>query len=161
MKVVRGVGPGWRVAFATSWIAGQATLVLTAALRPDYSFGFRMFPETSTLEIHLVREVGAERLPAAGGAWRARDRRGQLNRFSWHDRVRDPTIGAVDTRVFASYGVAAQLARLQRALDDVADHIPDDVETSRLGADVWVSKNGGDPYIVTLLSHRRLVRTVP
>lgn len=120
-----------------------------------------MFPEASTLKIHLMREVGAERLPAPGGAWRARDSRGQVNRFSWHDRVRDPILAAVDTGVFASYGVAAQLARLQRALDDVADHIPDDAETLRLGADVLIFKNGREPYPVTLLSHRRHARSAP
>jgi hypothetical protein len=152
------VGSRARVAFAAAWIAGQAALVLTAALRPDRIFAFRMFPEASTMEIHLMRDVGGARLAAARGEWRARDRSGQPHVWSWADRVRDPVLGQLDTRVFASYGITTQLARLQRALDDVADHIPDDVETVRLvaGVDFW--KNGAERTTVTLVSHPRSVR---
>jgi hypothetical protein len=57
--------------------------------------------------------------------------------------------------MFASYGTDAQLARLQRALDDVADNIDQDDETLRLRADVLISKNGREPYSVTLFSHVR------
>jgi hypothetical protein len=71
--------------------------------------------------------------------------------------VRDPILSAVDTRVFASYGVDAQLARLQRALDDVADHVPEDGETVRLRADVMVRRNGQEAVERTLESHQRQV----
>ena len=110
------------------------------------------------MEIHITREVGAQRLPAASGEWSARDSSGQLTHFSWSSRVRDGTLAAVDTRVFASYGVDTQLARLQRALDDVADHIPADAETTRLGADVMVWRNGREATSVALFSHARRVR---
>ena len=149
------VGVRARVAFAGFWIVGQASLVLSAPLRADRAFGFRMFPEASTMEIHLAREVGGERLPAPRGVWNAHDRHGKLNPFAWRDRVRDSTLGVIDARVFASYGVDAQLARLQRALDDVVDHIPEDAETTRLCADVLVWRNGRDANLVNLLSHRR------
>jgi len=149
------VGSRARVAFAACWIAGQAALVLTASSRPDHVFGFRMFPEASTMEIHLVREVRGARLATTRGEWRGRDRSGQPRVWSWADRVRDPVLGQLDTRVFASYGVETQLARLQRALDDVADHIPDDVETDRLVASVDFWKNGAERSTVTLLSHPR------
>jgi hypothetical protein len=155
---VLDLGPRARVAFAACWIAGQGALVLTAGARPDHIFGFRMFPEASTLEIHLSREVGGNVVPAPGGEWSARDAEGQLRHFSWHDRVRDPILSAVDARVFASYGVDAQLARLQRALDDVADHVPEDGETLRLRADVVVRKNGRSAEARTLESHERRVR---
>jgi hypothetical protein len=152
------VGPCARVAVAACWIAGQATLVLTAPLRPDHAFAFAMFAEASTMEIHLMREVGGLRVGAPRGEWSARNFSGQLGHFSWRDRVRDTTLAAVDTRVFASYGIDAQIARLQHALDDVADHVPDDAETVRLGADVVVWRNGRDPVPVTLFSHTRSVR---
>jgi hypothetical protein len=152
------LGPRARVAFAACWIVGQATLVLAAATRADPVFGFRMFPEASTLEIHLSREVGGRMVPAVGGEWSARDAEGQLRHFSWHDRVRDPVLSSIDARVFASYGVDAQLARLQRALDDVADHVPEDGETVRLRADVMVRKNGRGAEAHTLESHERPVR---
>ena len=152
------LGPRARVVFAACWIVGQATLVLTAGARADPAFAFRMFPEASTLEIRLSREVGGHVVPAPGGEWSARDADGQLRHFSWHDRVRDPILSAVDARVFASYGVDAQLARLQRALDDVADHVPEDGETVRLRADVVVRRNGRGEVSLPLESHERPVR---
>ncbi|MGO9833347.1 MAG: hypothetical protein ACLP1X_03955 [Polyangiaceae bacterium] len=147
--------PRARVAVAACWVAGQAALVLTAYDRPDHIFGFQMFPEASTIEIHLSRETSRGDLPAPRGEWSARDSSGQLRHFSWRDRVRDPLLGSLDARIFASYGVDAQLARLQRALDDVADHVPEDGETLRLRADVRVWKNGRSPSTVTLTSHAR------
>jgi len=146
------------VVFAACWLVGQAALVLTAGARADPAFGFRMFPEASTLEIRLSREVGGHVVPAPGGEWSARDTEGQLRHFAWHDRVHDPILSAIDARVFASYGVDAQLARLQRALDDVADHVPEDGETVRLRADVVVRSNGRGAVVRTLESHERPVR---
>jgi hypothetical protein len=152
------LAPRARVVFAACWLAGQAALVLTAGARADPAFGFRMFPEASTLEIRLSREVGGRVVPAPGGEWSARDAEGQLRHFAWHDRVHDPILSAIDARAFASYGVDAQLARLQRALDDVADHVPEDGETVRLRADVVVRSNGRDAVVRTLESHERPVR---
>lgn len=151
------LGPRARVAFAALVFGGQAALVLTAPLRSDAIFGFRMFPEASTLEIHLQRETASGTLAAPKGEWSARDTAGQLRHFSWRDRdlVRDPILRTLDAKVSASYGVAAQLARLQRALDYVIDHTPEDSETRRLRADVLVSKNGHEPYPVSLFSHPR------
>ena len=156
LGLVLHVGARARVAFAACWIAGQAALVLTAPLRADHLFGFRMFPEASTLEIHLSREVGGERRPAPRGVWKYRDRSGQIHAFAWRDRVHDRVLAAVDTRVFASYGVDAQLARLQRALDDAIDHTDDDAETARLCAEVLVWRNGREASTVNLCSHVRV-----
>jgi hypothetical protein len=144
------------VAFAALWTLGQGTLVLTAGRRADHSFGFRMFPEATTIEIRLGRELsGGGIVPAPGGEWSAGDGHGHIRRFSWHDRVRDPVLGSLDRHVFASYGADAQLARLQQALDDVADHVPDDHDTARLRAEILVWRNGREPTTVTLVSHRR------
>jgi len=147
--------PAARLGVAAGWIAAQAALILTAYGRPDRIFGFQMFPEASTMEVHLARETHGGYVPAPRGEWSARDASGQLRHFSWHDRVRDPILGSLDARVFASYGANAQLARLQYALDDVADHVPEDGETLRLRADVRVWRNGRSPETVTLTSHPR------
>ncbi len=141
--------------FAALWIGAQLVLILTAGGRPDHIFGFRMFPEASTLEIRLWRETLGGPVRATGGEWSARDAGGQLRHFSWRARVRDPILASLDARVFASYGVDAQLARLGHALDDVADHVPEDMETRRLRAEVIVRRNGGEPTTVTLESHAR------
>jgi hypothetical protein len=147
--------PSLRVAFAAVWIAGQSALILTAGLRPDHAFGFRMFPEASTLEIRLSRQVSGAIVAAPRGEWAARDSTGQVRHFAWRDRVRDPVLASLDQRVFASYGADAQLARLQRALDDVADHETEDAETERLRADVLVWRNGREATALTLESHPR------
>jgi hypothetical protein len=147
--------PWARAPFAVLWVLGQAALVLTAGLRADHILGYRMFPEASTLEIHLSRVVDGATVPALRGEWAAKDELGQLRHFSWRDRVRDPVLESIDVPLFASYGLDAQLSRLQRALDDVADHIGQDDETLRLRADVLVSKNGRDPTTATLFSHAR------
>jgi hypothetical protein len=117
-----------------------------------------MFPEASTLEIRLWRDTARGAIRAPRGEWSARDEAGQLRHFSWRDRVHDPVLASLDSLVFASYGVDAQLARLARALDDVADHVPEDAETRDLRAEVVVRRNGGGPATVQLQSHARMAR---
>jgi hypothetical protein len=155
---VLDLGPGARVAFACAYLATQGVLIATAGKRPDHAFGFRMFAESSTMRVELLREVdapsghGVIAVGAPNGAWTARDRGGQVHRIAWRDRVRDPLLSTFDTTIEASYGIAAQLARLKAALDDVATHTPDDDETRRLIADVTVRKNGHEPTVVRLTS---------
>ena len=155
MPSVLALGPRARLVFAAGWVALQAGLVLTASCRPDGIFGFRMFPEASTIEFELDRVVGGATVPAPDGGWSARDAAGQLRHFSWRERVTDPVLSSPGTRVFAAYGADAQLARLQRALDDVALHEPEDAETERFVARVVVWHNGRGPRNVVLESARR------
>jgi hypothetical protein len=153
---VFNLGPQARVVFAAAWIAGQAALVLTGSRREDHILSFRMFPEASTLEIHLSRVTVEGVVPVPrSGEWTATGSGGDVHHFSWHDRVRDSVLSTLDTRIFASYGVDVQLARLQRALDDVEAHLDGDHETVRLRADVTVSKNGHEPVAVTVLGKPR------
>ncbi|HEY8076608.1 MAG TPA: hypothetical protein VIF62_20930 [Labilithrix sp.] len=143
-----------RVAFAAAWIVAQIALILTAGQRADGAFGFRMFSESSTIKLVLYRDVDGARVHVDGGAWTARDAGGMPRRFSWYDRVKRPE-SVFDAEVHASYGAAAQIARLQSALDDLATHIPDDAETKRLVLDVTVRRNGREPYVVHLVSAPR------
>lgn len=149
------LGPHARVVFAAAWIAGQAALVLSGARREDHILSFRMFPESSTIEIHLSRVTAGGVVPVSRGEWTLMGAAGEPHHFSWHDRVRDPVLSTLDTRIFASYGVDVQLARLQRALDDVEAHLDGDRETIRLRADVTVAKNGREPVQVVLLGKPR------
>ncbi|HEY1955294.1 MAG TPA: hypothetical protein VGH28_06770 [Polyangiaceae bacterium] len=150
-----------RTLVAAAWIGGQVVLVGTGPRRADGSFAFRMFPESSTIQIDLSREVVAEsgqgtvRVPVENGRWLARDEGGTMHRFRWDERVVDGNLFPYGQPVHASYGAAAQVQRLALALDDVAAHIPEDDETVRLIADVTVRKNGGPPQHVELASRYR------
>ncbi len=122
-----------------------------------------MFHESSTIVVSLYREVSAEdgrvsRVHVEDGTWEARDASGLRHRIAWSDRVRRPELRIFDQEIHASYGAATQLARLQAALDDVADHTFDDAETTRLFAEVTVRRNGHEPYAVTLASAPRRTR---
>ncbi len=137
-------------------------LIATAGRRPDHAFGFRMFSESSTLHVALLRDIdsptghGTLEVPAPGGTWTAKDASGVPHRFSFHERVHDPVLASIDATVFASYGAEAQLSRLAAALDDVATHTAEDAETRRLVAEVTVQRNGHEPYSVRLASAPRI-----
>lgn len=137
-----------RAAFAVAWIAGQAALILSASRRPDALFGFRMFAESSTIEAHLTRDIeapsghGTVEVAVKGGEWIARDTLGAPHAFRWRDRVIEPALASFDTTFHASYSAAAQVARWEGALDDVASHLTEDAETKRLRLDLTVRRNG-------------------
>jgi hypothetical protein len=162
---LRVASPSWldldvrgRTLFGGLYLAAQAALVLSSPLRPDRVFSFQMFNESSTITIQLSRRVlgpdGRVLTVPTDGKWEARDEDGGRRWFSWNDRVRDPILGTLGRPVHASYGVGAQLFRLQRALDDAMAHTPHDTETRALVADVRVSKNGREPYGQRLESAR-------
>jgi len=143
-----------RIVFAVVWIAVQIVLVSTASRRTDGAFGFRMFPEASTIKIALFREVDGHRVHVDDGIWAARSTDGAVHRYSWFERV---PYWHFDVETGASYGAAAQLDRLQHALDDVASHTEGDLETRRFVAEVVVRRNGHDAVLHTLSSHERLL----
>ena len=150
-----------RYVVAALWIGGQTALIATGPRRADGAFAFRMFPEASTIQIELYRDVEAEsgqgitRVRVEDGRWLARDQDGVLHRFRWDDRVKDGNLFPYGEPVHASYGAAAQVERLARALDDVADHTPEDMETRRLVAEVVVRRSDGTPEHLELESHWR------
>jgi hypothetical protein len=149
----------WRTAFVVLYLTVQASMVLTAPLRPDGVFSFQMFNESSTIAITLGRRVpapgGGTMVVSTDGGWEARDASGAVRRFHWNDRVEDPILRTLGKPVHASYGVAAQLFRLQKALDDVIGHLQGDAETRGLVADVRVRRNGRDSYDTRLESRER------
>lgn len=138
-----------RTSFAVVFVLVQVLLIVTAELRPDRAFGFRMFQESSTLHVELVRDVeapsghGTVRVPVRDGAWSARGPDGEQRRHDWRARVREPGLSTFGVWLHASYGADAQLARLRAALDDVATHVAEDTETRRLGLEIRVRRNGG------------------
>lgn len=147
-----------RLLFAALWLVGQATLILTADRRADGAFGFRMFNESSTIKLTLYREIdragGRECVRVEGGTWTARAPDGMTHRLSWYDRIPRP-YWVFDQEMHASYGAAAQLVRLQNALDDLAAHVPEDDETRRFVLEVLVRRNGREPALHRLTSRER------
>ena len=148
-----------RTLLAGFYLTAQAALVLTSPMRPDGVFSFQMFNESSTISIRLSRRLvasdgTARTVPVDDGVWEARDETGGRRWFGWNDRVKDPIIGTLGRHVHASYGVEAQLFRLQKALDDVASHSPHDTETQAFVADVEVRRNGREPTVRHLESAR-------
>ncbi len=143
--------------FAAGWIVVQAALVATAGSRPEAAFGFRMFPEASTINVHLMRRVASANglVDVTNGAWVAVAPDGTRRTTRWRDRVKVGALATFDRDLFASYGVEAQLARIRAALDDVALHSPDDAETKQLVARVTVKKNGHAPTVVEIESVSR------
>jgi hypothetical protein len=140
------LGPRARRAFAAGYVLLLTAAVAYGQLAPDHVFGFQMFNESSNLKIDLFREVErdgrTELLPVPDGEWEAPDEQGNLRRFSWNDRVRVSPIHRLGTFVHASYGLSAQLYRLEQALEDVARNVPLDHETRALVALVETVKNG-------------------
>lgn len=136
--------------------------MITANRRTDGAFGFRMFNESSTVELTLHRELETEdglslRVRVDDGVWSARASDGTHHRLTWYDRVPMP-YWVFDREMHASYGAATQLARLQAALDDLAAHVSpsDDLETRRFVLDVTVRRNGREPVVHHLVSPERM-----
>lgn len=152
------LGVAGRTVLAVVYLLVQVALLISASARPDGLFAFRMFNESSTISIELLRRVrlsdGSSVLVATNGKWEGRDASGIVHAVSWNDRVRDPIIGTLGRPVHAAYGVDAQLFRLQRALDDVACSTPEDRDTLALLARVQVVRNGHQRFEKLLESSR-------
>ena len=85
-----------------------------------------------------------EVVPTIDGEWDAPDEHGNVHHFDWRDRVQASPIRTLGVSVHASYGLDAQLFRLEHALADVARNIPKDRETRALVAVVTTLRNGRD-----------------
>ena len=147
-----------RLLFVVAFLGLQLGLILSADLRPDRVFGFRMFNESSSLKFQLYREVEKRRkrtrLPIVDGAWTARTPSAEVSEFRWTGRVRYGSLTRPGEFVHSPYGLDAGLFRLQHALNDVVAHIPDDAETLALIAEVDLLKNGRPAGHVTLRGER-------
>jgi hypothetical protein len=135
----------WRVLFIVVFFGLELAGIAWGQRTPDHALGFQMFNESSRLNIHLFREVQGKKRRALvavqGGHWLAPDPSGTQREYAWRDRVRFFPLDTLDTDLHAPYGLSAQLFHLQAALEDVAAHIPNDMRTRALVAEVETSKN--------------------
>ncbi len=138
----------------------QAALLIRAQSSPDFVFGFQMFNASSELKISLFRKLRARHkrpsrlIPVTDGTWWVAGHDSAPRIYRWNDRVHDAVLGTLDRFVHASYGLDAQLFRLQLALDDVVRHLPGDDETEALVALVDTRKNGRDQPQQRLIAAR-------
>jgi hypothetical protein len=150
-----------RAAFFCGYLCVQVALLIRAQNSPDFVFGFQMFNASSELKIDLFRRLRATHrrrarlIPIPDGTWQTKGSDGTLHTFHWNDRVHDGVLGTLGRFVHASYGLNAQLFRLQCALRDVAQHLPGDSETEALVALVETRKNGRDAQPVRLVGRRQ------
>ena len=137
------LGARGRTLFCALFFGGEAVLVATAGLRSDRSYGFRMFPESSVIVVHVSRRLdGGRQVPIEGGRWQAHDCSGGVHSFRWAEMVRYPAPAQLDATVGAPYGVESEVHRTRDALAWVAAHTPDDCETRALVAHIEVRRNG-------------------
>ncbi|HEY8041819.1 MAG TPA: hypothetical protein VIF15_18575 [Polyangiaceae bacterium] len=137
------LGPRGRTWFCAVFFGSEALLIATASMRADRSYGFRMFPEASSVTLHVSRRLeGGQLVPIAGGHWQARDCSGGVHEFVWSKMVRWPAPSRLDTPLGASYGVESELGRARDAMRWVLAHTPDDCETRALVARIEAKKNG-------------------
>jgi hypothetical protein len=152
------LGPRARRAFAAGYLLFLTAAVAYGQVAPDHLFGFQMFNESSSLKIDLFREVVRDGrtvlLPVPDGEWEALDAHGVPHHFAFHDRVRVSPLHRLGTFVHASYGLDAQVYRLEHALEDVARNVPLDHETRAFVAVVETLKNGRPAGTVRLRAVR-------
>lgn len=150
------LGPRARGVFALAYVVVMGAVVVGAQYRPDHTFGFQMFNETSTLNIQLFRRVRGQKelVPIVGGAYQTRAPDGSLHEIRWNDRIHDRVLGRLDRPQHAKYGLDGQLFRLELALEDFVKHLDDDAETKEIVAVVETSKNGR-PGVARLKAARR------
>jgi hypothetical protein len=145
------LGPRGRTVACALFFGAEAILVATAGMRSDRSYGFRMFPESSSITVHVSRRLADGTLvPIEKGRWEARDCAGTTHTYVWSQMIRSPAPSRLDAPVAAPYGVESEIHRTNDALRWVLDHTPDDCETRALMARVESRRNGRSPVEVDL-----------
>jgi hypothetical protein len=127
-------------------LSAQLYGVLHAYHDPLKRFGYQPFAESTVWRAEIVA------IDAAGHRDSVED---GFAGYRWQDLVRERAAQPFRTQTAAS-GIGASLYFLQRALDYVVDHTPNDRDTRYLEATVWYRKNRGPERTVTLRSKDRL-----
>ena len=131
------------------FFGAEALLIATAGMRSDRSYGFRMFPEASSLTVHLSRKLEDGTLERVeDGRWRTHDCSGTQYFVFWGKMVHAPAPSKLDVSVPAPYGVESEIHRTRDAMQWVLDHTKEDCETRALVAKIKVRRNGTTPYDV-------------
>ncbi len=128
-------------------ICVQIILIARGASDPHKLFAFRPFNESDTWHAEVVRVMpDGSRRPVDDGTWA----------YDWDELVGTTRLQRLDRWHHASSGARASVDFLDRALDWVLDHIPDDRDTIALEANVEVIHNTRGPELLILHSDREL-----
>jgi hypothetical protein len=133
-------------AFVVTVLAVQVGFAINGYRDPHMFFAFQPFNESSTWRADIVRVTSSgERLPIDGG-WAG---------YTWNELVDMPALQGPSHTRHASMGVGATIDFLDKALDWIATHTPDDRETRYLEATVTTYQNTRGPTITVLRSVER------
>lgn len=124
----------------------HASLIVAGGHDPHKRFGFRPFAESDTwqAEIYRVGHDGVRR-PIDDGSWA----------YDWDELIGVPELTRPGRSRHASGGARGTVDLLDRALDWLVDHTPDDPGTQRYEAVVIVVHDGGQPRVVELVGDSR------
>jgi hypothetical protein len=149
------LGPRGRAIACLVFFGSEAVLIATADLRSDRSYGFRMFPESSSITVHVSRRLSDDSVvPVEQARWKARDCSGAPHTIIWGKMVRSPAPWRLDAPVGAPYGIDSEVHRTRDALRWVLDHTPDDCETRGFVATIDARRNGQPATQVTVEAAR-------
>jgi hypothetical protein len=155
MRTLLDLSARGRVVVCALFFGCETALVATAGLRSDRSYGFRMFPESSSVTVHLSRlRADGTVTPIEEGQWQTHDCQGQPHVVRWETMVRAPAPWRLNASVPAPYGVDSEIHRTRDAMQWVLDHTPEDCETQGLVAKIDVRRNGQAAYEVDALATR-------
>lgn len=127
----------------------HAGLIVRSQWDPHKLFGFQPFDESDTWQVELVRVLddGSE-VPIGDDSWT----------YDWNELVGPGGLQYPGGMRHASAGVPENVDFLQRAMDWVLDHIPDDDDTVALEATVTSYHNSHGPTVEVIRKEREPAR---
>ncbi|RMH78791.1 MAG: hypothetical protein D6683_07150 [Actinomyces sp.] len=142
--------PPWRRRLAAVTLVGAVAvhlaLIVNGGADPHKRFGFRPFEDSDVWQAEIVRVTAdGRRLPVDDGTWV----------YDWNELVGVGSLASPWRPGHARGGARAIVDLLDRALDWVVRHIPDDPDTVRLEARVTVIHNRHDPRVIILTGDER------
>jgi hypothetical protein len=137
------LGRRGRTAICAVFFGSEALLIATAGLRSDRAYGFRMYPESSTIVLQVSRRLqSGETVPILDNRWQATDCDGKLHAFNWRKFARYPAPSRLDEKFSVGYGVDNGVERSRDLVRWVADHTPLDCETQAFVVHLEATRNG-------------------
>ncbi len=124
----------------------QIFFVVRAYSADQAFFGFQMFPESSSWQATIERELADGTRVDVRDEW--------TGGYEWGALVRGRGLQRPFRRHEASAGLDSTLGFFEASLDWVARNTPRDTEAVRLVATVTTWRNGGEPETVVFVAER-------